>query len=40
MISIGEALEEVAAEEGKDGAGFLVLASVDELVLDDGFLVC
>jgi len=39
VIAFGEALVEVAAEEGEEGAGFLVLASVDELVLNDGFFV-
>jgi len=32
---LGEALKEVAPEEAEDGASFLILAGVDEFVLDD-----
>ena len=39
VVALGEALEEVAAEEGEERSGLLVLASVDELVLEDGVFV-
>ena len=39
VVASGETLKEVAAEEVKEGAGLLVLASVDELVLGDAFFI-